>query len=269
MNDQEKIRDIGSSMLAEAAKTAEQEFGSFYLSRFLGFKKNLMKKKSSSRLPRRREENRPPPLKSVYEIISVESQRDAFRYGEMSYRTTVKLKGGRYQTWRTSDLQELNHFISEFNQEQNPHRRWVRSKSALPRRRRKKKSLSQSLPVRETLQKKRVPARVSSPDKSWMKTQTLPLNDSIMKKAKEAASIHVPTLLKSEIASKIATLIVNTSPPPLKETIQNPDINEKESFKQATTLEALKLQLTKALKRIDFLENEVKELKSTVANMKN
>ena len=38
MNDQEKIRDIGSSMLAEAAKTAKQEFGSFYLSRFLGFK---------------------------------------------------------------------------------------------------------------------------------------------------------------------------------------------------------------------------------------
>lgn len=38
MNDQEIIRNIGSSMVAEAAKSAKQEFGSFYLSRFLGFK---------------------------------------------------------------------------------------------------------------------------------------------------------------------------------------------------------------------------------------
>jgi uncharacterized protein (TIGR00369 family) len=38
VNDQEIIRNIGSSMVAEAAKSAKQEFGSFYLSRFLGFK---------------------------------------------------------------------------------------------------------------------------------------------------------------------------------------------------------------------------------------
>ena len=38
MNEINKIRDIGASMLSDANKSDLQDFGSFYLSRFLGFK---------------------------------------------------------------------------------------------------------------------------------------------------------------------------------------------------------------------------------------
>ena len=38
MNEIKKIREIGSSMLSDANKSEVQDFGSFYLSRFLGFK---------------------------------------------------------------------------------------------------------------------------------------------------------------------------------------------------------------------------------------
>ena len=37
MNEVKKIREIGASMLSDADKTEVQDFGSFYLSRFLGF----------------------------------------------------------------------------------------------------------------------------------------------------------------------------------------------------------------------------------------
>ena len=38
MNEVKKIREIGASMLSDADKSEVQDFGSFYLSRFLGFK---------------------------------------------------------------------------------------------------------------------------------------------------------------------------------------------------------------------------------------
>ena len=38
MDEVKKIREIGSSMLSDADKSEVQDFGSFYLSRFLGFK---------------------------------------------------------------------------------------------------------------------------------------------------------------------------------------------------------------------------------------
>ena len=38
MNEVKKIREIGASMLSDADKSVVQDFGSFYLSRFLGFK---------------------------------------------------------------------------------------------------------------------------------------------------------------------------------------------------------------------------------------
>ena len=38
MKEFQKIKKTGSSMLSEAESSARQEFGSFYLSRFLGFK---------------------------------------------------------------------------------------------------------------------------------------------------------------------------------------------------------------------------------------
>ena len=38
MNEINKIREIGASMLSDADKSEVQDFGSFYLSRFLGFK---------------------------------------------------------------------------------------------------------------------------------------------------------------------------------------------------------------------------------------
>ena len=38
MNKIKKIREIGASMLSDADKSEVQDFGSFYLSRFLGFK---------------------------------------------------------------------------------------------------------------------------------------------------------------------------------------------------------------------------------------
>jgi uncharacterized protein (TIGR00369 family) len=38
MNEIKKIREIGASMLSDADKSEVQDFGSFYLSRFLGFK---------------------------------------------------------------------------------------------------------------------------------------------------------------------------------------------------------------------------------------
>jgi len=38
MKEFQKIKDTGSSMLSEAESSDRQEFGSFYLSRFLGFK---------------------------------------------------------------------------------------------------------------------------------------------------------------------------------------------------------------------------------------
>ena len=38
MKDIQKIKETGSSMLSEAHSSDKQEFGSFYLSRFLGFK---------------------------------------------------------------------------------------------------------------------------------------------------------------------------------------------------------------------------------------
>ena len=38
MNDMKKIKEVGASMLLDAEKSDQQEFGSFYLSRYLGFK---------------------------------------------------------------------------------------------------------------------------------------------------------------------------------------------------------------------------------------
>ena len=38
MNEVKKIREIGASMLSDADNSEVQDFGSFYLSRFLGFK---------------------------------------------------------------------------------------------------------------------------------------------------------------------------------------------------------------------------------------
>ena len=38
MDDHQKIRQLGAIMLSEADSSDKQEFGSFYLSRFLGFK---------------------------------------------------------------------------------------------------------------------------------------------------------------------------------------------------------------------------------------
>ena len=38
MNEVKKIREIGASMLSDADKSEVEDFGSFYLSRFLGFK---------------------------------------------------------------------------------------------------------------------------------------------------------------------------------------------------------------------------------------
>ena len=38
MNEVKKIREIGASMISDADKSEVQDFGSFYLSRFLGFK---------------------------------------------------------------------------------------------------------------------------------------------------------------------------------------------------------------------------------------
>ena len=38
MNEIKKIKEVGASMLLDAEMSDKQEFGSFYLSRFLGFK---------------------------------------------------------------------------------------------------------------------------------------------------------------------------------------------------------------------------------------
>ena len=38
MNEMKKIKEVGASMLLDAEMSDKQEFGSFYLSRFLGFK---------------------------------------------------------------------------------------------------------------------------------------------------------------------------------------------------------------------------------------
>ena len=38
MKEVKKIKEIGASMISDADKSEEQDFGSFYLSRFLGFK---------------------------------------------------------------------------------------------------------------------------------------------------------------------------------------------------------------------------------------
>ena len=45
MTEIKKIREIGASMLLDADKTDTQDFGSFYLSRFLGFKVSYINNK--------------------------------------------------------------------------------------------------------------------------------------------------------------------------------------------------------------------------------
>jgi len=221
-------------------------------------------------LPRRHEKNA-PPLSIVHEIVSVESERDAFRYGEMMYRVMIRTFDGRYATWQTPSLQELNRFVAEFNQERRPHR-WVRSKSALPRRpKKKKKNLSRTLPAQKTIEVKKTKLRHRSPKKF---AQTLPLESEIMELAKEAARVHITNIRKQDVASKIATVVVN-SPPSSPRRVSNTTMDMKEFVSPSTSptttppeepIEALRLELKAALKRITSLENEVKVLKSKIIN---
>ena len=44
MKEFQKIKDTGTSMLSEANSSDKQEFGSFYLSRFLGLKSHIVMK---------------------------------------------------------------------------------------------------------------------------------------------------------------------------------------------------------------------------------